>query len=141
MEDVCVYGHQLAPGSDQVRLREIDEETGRLIKEETKLLRRHVNTIFPPTPMDPRGIGPAGCLHGLAALPVGPLGPVQLQPKFNERGDEVPWLWAALSWMRTGYIRGICCVFGSTGEMPLDALRPADGSFEPRPEDLPEWAR
>ena len=40
--DVCQFGHQLAPGSDSITLKEIDPATGRLLKEEKRLLRRHV---------------------------------------------------------------------------------------------------
>lgn len=151
MEDVCSFGHQLVAGSDSITIKEIDEATGRLIKEETKLLRRHANSVFPPCPVDPRGIGPAECVHGLLALPVGPLGPVQLQVRYAESGGEVAWLWGAHSWMRTSMIRGVCCLIGhsieATGEPPPDAIlaiTPRDGSFDPRSlpaEDLPEWAR
>lgn len=42
MEDVCKFGHQLAPGSDPITITETDPETGRIIKKETLLLRRHV---------------------------------------------------------------------------------------------------
>ena len=38
--DVCVFGHQLAPGSDPIVIKEFDAD-GRKIKEETLLLRRH----------------------------------------------------------------------------------------------------
>jgi hypothetical protein len=41
-EDRCQYGHLLGIGSDPITIREIDPATGRLIKEETLLLRRHV---------------------------------------------------------------------------------------------------
>lgn len=39
-EDVCSFGHQLVPGSDPIVLKTYDD-TGRKIKEETFLLRRH----------------------------------------------------------------------------------------------------
>ncbi len=40
--DVCRFGHQLAPGSDPITITETDPETGRILKKETLLLRRHV---------------------------------------------------------------------------------------------------
>ncbi len=46
--DVCAFGHQLTPGSDPIVLKEYDAE-GRLLNEETKLLRRHAS-------MGPKGI-------------------------------------------------------------------------------------
>lgn len=54
-KDVCEYGHQLAPGSDSITLRTYDE-SGRVLTEETKLLRHHLVdngafvTPFTPTP-------------------------------------------------------------------------------------------
>jgi hypothetical protein len=39
-EDVCSFGHQLAPGSDPIVIKTYDD-SGILVNEETKLLRRH----------------------------------------------------------------------------------------------------
>lgn len=41
-KDACQHGHQLVPGSDPITIKEYDPETGRILKEETFLLRRHL---------------------------------------------------------------------------------------------------
>lgn len=38
--DVCAWGHQLAPGSDEIVIKTYDDD-GRKTSEEVKLLRRH----------------------------------------------------------------------------------------------------
>jgi hypothetical protein len=40
IDDVCSFGHQLVPGSDPIRIVELDE-AGRKVSEQTLLLRRH----------------------------------------------------------------------------------------------------
>jgi hypothetical protein len=40
--DVCQFGHQLAPGSEPIKITTTDPETGKIIKEETFLLRNHL---------------------------------------------------------------------------------------------------
>ena len=134
MDDVCAFGHPLTIGADQIRLVEIDPSNGRIIKEEKKLLRRHLNTYLFRTPstLNTTGMVVSECEHGLAALPVGPNGPVFGIPMLREDGRELPKI--GHSWIRSRYVRGNCCVVRD-GVIPDDLVTPADGSFEPDPHD------
>lgn len=146
--DVCSFGHQLVPGSDSITLKTIDPATGRLLKEEKRLLRRHL-AVGTESVFDPTGLVPAQCPHGLR---------VRRDGRYTEKADG-PFLLldgdaqlpprAGQTWMRArvltvhnvGMVNLIKCpvCLGEPGSM--DMILPADGSFTPAPEDLPEWAQ
>jgi len=140
-EERCQFGHLLATGSDSITLKEIDPATGRLLKEEKRLLRRHVNTVMPPRPLSGHGMVPVECLDGLLMIPVEADGKPQHRSSTVTDGYQTPFA-GGQSWMRAQYARGVHCVICLGIEViPPDIITPRDGSFTPREQDLPAWAR
>lgn len=148
MEDVCRFGHTLIDGSDPIVITETDPETGRIVKSEKKLLRRHL-VATGASRLDTTGLIAIGCTHGLKVRRDG--NTVERDPVLAPDGAELPkrgnsWIrakHARLQSFRSGKsltFRAVCPVCLGE-EPPEDLIVPADGSFAPLPEDLPEWAQ
>lgn len=148
MEDVCQYGHPMIEGVDPIVITETDPETGRILKKETKLLRRHL-VATGRSRFDPTGLVPIGCRHGLRVRRDGNL--VEHEAHLDDDGAEQPK--RGSSWIRAKFARlrpagsGKNIIFQAVcpvceGEAPdPEMIRPADNSFTPLAGDLPEWAQ